>query len=151
MNWIPLRVVARPVMILLLVMSVFVLLRGHNEPGGGFIGGLLAASGFLVHALAFGPRRGQRLFPVPPPVLLGAGILTAAISGLFGMMQGQAFLTGQWWFAVPGVGKIGSVLLFDLGVYLVVCAAAVQLLLWLLDVPGNATRSQQAEQEGRSS
>jgi multisubunit Na+/H+ antiporter MnhB subunit len=133
MNWIPLRVISRPVSILLLVISVLTLVRGHNEPGGGFIGGLLAASGFLVHALAFGPDRGRRLLPYPPPVLLGAGILTLTGSGLFGMLKGQEFLTGQWWFQVPGLGKVSSVLLFDTGVYLVVGAAAVQMLLWLLD------------------
>ncbi|MDJ0764058.1 MAG: MnhB domain-containing protein [Myxococcota bacterium] len=135
MNWIPLRVIASPVSIVLLVMSVLTLVRGHNEPGGGFIGGLLAASGFLVHALAFGPARGRRLLTVPPPVLLGLGILTVTVSGLFGLLQGQAFLTGQWWFEVPGLGKLSSVLIFDLGVYIVVCAAALQLLLWLLDAP----------------
>ena len=52
---------------------------------------------------------------------------------MFGLFKGQAFLTGQAWVEIPMVGKLGSVLLFDLGVYLVVFGAAVQLLLWLLD------------------
>lgn len=146
MNWIPLRVISRPVSILLLAMSLLVLVRGHNEPGGGFIGGLLAASGFLVHALAFGAERGKRLLPLSPPALLGVGILTVTGSGLIGLLQGQAFLTGQWWFRIPGVGKVGSVLVFDLGVYLVVCAGAVQLLLWLL-----GAQDEDVEEEGDGS
>ena len=133
MNWIPLRVIAKPVWILLLAISLFVLVRGHNEPGGGFIGGLLAASGILVYALAFSPQAARDRLFLRPQVFLGAGILTAAFSGLFGLFRGQAFLTGQAWIEIPMVGKLGSVLLFDLGVYLVVFGAAVQLMLWLLD------------------
>lgn len=135
MNWIPLRVVARPVSILLLLISLFVLWRGHNEPGGGFIGGLLAASAFLVHALAFGPEAGRAWLRLSPPAVIGVGILVAGGSGLFGLAAEGSFLAGQWWFALPLVGKISSVLLFDLGVYLVVLGAGTLFLLWLLDLP----------------
>ena len=134
MNWIPLRMVARPVLFLLTIISVFVLVRGHNEPGGGFIGGLLGAAGFLVIALAYNPQEALRLLRFSPVTYLGWGVVLATASGLFGMLKGQAFLTGQWWFALPGIGKIGSVLVFDLGVYLVVFGATLQVLLGLLDL-----------------
>ena len=134
MNWVPLRMVARPVMILLAIISVVVLIRGHNEPGGGFIGGLLGAAGFLVLALADSPQTARRLMHFSPATYLGTGVLLATGSGLFGLAKGQAFLTGQWWFALPGIGKIGSVLVFDLGVYLVIFGATLQILLGLLNV-----------------
>ncbi len=133
MNWIPLRVIAKPVLILLVAATLMALVRGHNEPGGGFIGGLLAASGFLVYALAHGPRAGRRQLRVPPTAIIGTGVLTAVGSGIFGLLRGEGFLAGQWWFAVPGIGKISSILLFDCGVYLVVLGGSVQILLWLLD------------------
>jgi hypothetical protein len=68
---------------------------------------------------------------------MGLGLLTAAGSGIFGLFEQGVFLTGQWWFTVPGLGKVSSILLFDVGVYLVVFGASVQLLLWLLDVPAD--------------
>ncbi len=54
MRWLPLQAIARPVAALLVGISILVLLRGHNEPGGGFIGGLIAAAGFTVLALGDG-------------------------------------------------------------------------------------------------
>lgn len=133
MNWIPLRVVSRPVTLLLVGMSVVVLLRGHNEPGGGFIGGLLAAAGFVVHALAFGPLPARRLLRTSPLALLAVGLLLAALSGVPALLQGQAFMTGQWWGELLSLGKFGTVLLFDVGVYLVVLGAVTLILLGVVD------------------
>jgi multisubunit Na+/H+ antiporter MnhB subunit len=133
MNWLPLTVLSRPVMLLLVAMSVIVLLRGHNEPGGGFIGGLLAAAGFLVYALAHDATAARQLLRTSPVSLLGWGLLLAAGSGLPGMVGGQAFLTGQWGGSIPGIGKLSTVLLFDVGIYLVVLGAGAQLLLGLLE------------------
>jgi multicomponent Na+:H+ antiporter subunit B len=133
MNWIPLRVIARPVTLLLIATSVIVLLRGHNEPGGGFIGGLMAASGFLVYALSFGCAAASRLLRTSPFHLIGSGLLVATASGLVALLRGQAFMTGQWWGELLELGKAGTVLLFDVGVYLVVLGAAVLMLVRLLD------------------
>jgi multisubunit Na+/H+ antiporter MnhB subunit len=133
MNWIPLRVLSTPVLWLLAGTSVLVLVRGHNEPGGGFIGGLLAASAFLIFALARGTEEARRLLRVGPVFYLGVGILAATASGLFGLLAGHPFLTGQWWGAVPGLGKIGTVLIFDIGVYLVVFGAVAEVMFRLLE------------------
>jgi multicomponent Na+:H+ antiporter subunit B len=146
MNWIPLRVLSRPVTLLLVGISIFVLLRGHNEPGGGFIGGLLAASGFLVHALTFGSTSAARLLRCPPLILAGCGLLLALGSGLVAVLRGQPFLTGQWWGQLLSLGKAGTVLLFDVGVYFVVLGCALLFLLRLLD-PECASTS---EKENRS-
>ncbi|MEM6459286.1 MAG: Na+/H+ antiporter subunit B [Planctomycetota bacterium] len=132
MNALVLQTTARLVVLLLVVFSVLVLLRGHNEPGGGFIGGLLCGLAFATHALSFGVRATRRLMRIDPLRLLGVGLILAAGSGLPAMFRGQAFMTGQWLGSVPGIGKVGSVLVFDVGVYLVVLGAAMLILTGLM-------------------
>jgi multicomponent Na+:H+ antiporter subunit B len=106
---------------LLLVFSVFLLLRGHNLPGGGFSGGLVAASAFVLHALASGFPSARRLLGVPPRLVMGAGLLIATCGGLAGMLAGRPFLTGLWdKTPLPVVGKLGTPLVFDAGVYFTV-------------------------------
>ena len=81
---------------LLLLFSVFLLLRGHNEPGGGFVGGLVAAAAFALYAIAFGVRRARQALLVKPMTLLGAGLLIALFSGLPAVLRRQPFLTAVW-------------------------------------------------------
>jgi multisubunit Na+/H+ antiporter MnhB subunit len=133
MNWIPLRTVARPVTMLLVGMSVLVLLRGHDEPGGGFIAGLLAAAGFVVDGLAHGPAHARQLLRTGPLGLLATGLLLAALSGVPGLLGGGAYLQARWWGELLTLGKVGTVLLFDIGVYLVVLGAVSLILLGALD------------------
>jgi multicomponent Na+:H+ antiporter subunit B len=105
----------------LLVFSIFLLLRGHNLPGGGFGGGLVAASAVVLHALAQGFHSARQMLWIYPRVLVGIGLSIAIISGLLGVVVGQPFLTGLWGQASwPVVGKLGTPLLFDVGVYLTV-------------------------------
>jgi len=129
MTWIPFRSVAVPAAIVLITLSLLVLLRGHHEPGGGFIGGLLAAAGFGVHGLAFGPSAGLRRLRIHPLRLAGFGLLLAAASGLVGLVQGGPFMDPWWGGEVPAVGKIGTPLLFDVGVYLVVVGGVTTILI----------------------
>lgn len=115
--------------LLLAVASVFMLLRGHNEPGGGFIGGLLLAAAFGFHGLAHGAEAARTLLAVEPRTLAGLGLLIAVGSGLVGLLAGDPFLTGHWLaWPIPGVGKVGTVILFDLGVYLVVVGTTLGIL-----------------------
>ncbi len=126
-----LRTAARIIMPLQLAFSIVLLIRGHNEPGGGFIGGLVAACGIALHGVAFGIPAARRLLRVPPPRLIGIGLLIAVLSGLPGLFQGLPFLTGLWDGSVPtllaGPLKFGTPLLFDAGVYLVVAGIALHL------------------------
>lgn len=114
---------------LLLVFSVFLLFRGHDEPGGGFTGGLVAAAAIILHAVAHGLRTAQATLRIEPRALMSAGLLVAAASGLVGTaVADAAFLTGRWyklslaWF---GEVELGTPLLFDVGVYLVVVGFTV--------------------------
>ncbi|MCU0483519.1 MAG: Na+/H+ antiporter subunit B [Chloroflexi bacterium] len=108
---------------LLLVFSVFLLLRGHNEPGGGFAGGLVAAAGFALLATGAGVEAARRALHVDPRTLIAAGLLVALLSTLPGMAIDGIFLAAAWWtIDLPGGGSfyVGTPLLFDLGVYLAV-------------------------------
>jgi len=127
-----LQTATRSLLPLLLLFSLFILLRGHNEPGGGFIGGLLAAGGLSLYTLAHDARAALRLLHLDPRVLIGAGLLTAALSGCVALLEGRPFLTGYWAArAVPGLGKVSTVLLFDIGVYLVVIGTTMLIILTL--------------------
>lgn len=115
---------ARALLPFMIVVSIIVLLRGHNEPGGGFVGGLVAASGFALHALSFSPSRTRRILRLDPRTLIGTGLLAAIASGLPAMLGGDPFLEGRWTTVeIPGYLepiKVGTPVLFDIGVYLVV-------------------------------
>ncbi|MEM7625375.1 MAG: Na+/H+ antiporter subunit B [Planctomycetota bacterium] len=132
MNVLVLQTTARLLVLLLVVFSVLVLIRGHNEPGGGFIGGLLCGLAYATYALSFGVRETRRLMRVDPRQLLGIGLLMAAGSGVVALLRGQPYMTGQWWAEVPGIGKVGTVLIFDIGVYLVVLGTAMLILVGLM-------------------
>ena len=101
---------------MMILFSVIVLLRGHNDPGGGFIGGLIAASAAAIYGMAFGVGPVRRLLRFNPLAIAGFGVVLAALSGLLSAFFNVPFLTGLWlpanMFGVPGV--------FDIGVYFVV-------------------------------
>lgn len=128
-----------PVMLLL---SLVVLLRGHNEPGGGFVGGLLASAGFALHALAHRSEHARRLLRVSPHALISAGLLTATLSGVPALFLGLPYLEGRWLsLNVPGFSepiKLGTPLVFDVGVYLLVLGGVMLMVLTLEEVPDGA-------------
>jgi len=111
----------------MLVVSVYVLYRGHNEPGGGFVGGLIAAAGFATLALARGVEVARATLRFKPMTVIGFGILAALLSGLPGLWLDGSFLTHQW--LVLGNFHLGTTLLFDIGVYLVVLGGILSLIL----------------------
>ena len=127
MSTVIIRAAARPLLVLLMLYSVFVLLRGHHLPGGGFIGGLVAAGAWVLHLLAHDAPTTRRALPISPRALLTAGLAIALVSGLLGALAGQPFMTGRW--VHLGAAHLGSPLLFDLGVYCVVIGFALSLAL----------------------
>lgn len=136
MNSLILRAATRFMLPLLLLFSVFLLLRGHNAPGGGFSGGLVAACAFVLYGFAFGVAETRRALPVDPRSLIGAGLLVAVGSGFLALLGGWPLMTGLWGqVPVPGFGNVdmGTPLLFDLGVYLVVVGVTLSIIMPLAE------------------
>lgn len=118
-----LRTAARVLIPLMLLFSVFLLLRGHNESGGGFIGGLVVAGAFALYAVAYGTREARAALRIDPRDLIGVGLALALLAGMVPFFFGHGFLTGEWFMYEYANGdelKIGSNLFFDIGVYLIV-------------------------------
>ncbi|MDA1010205.1 MAG: proton-conducting transporter membrane subunit, partial [Chloroflexi bacterium] len=130
-----LRTAARGIIPLLIVFAFFLFLRGHDQPGGGFVAGLVAAAGVALYAMAYDARTARRLLRVPPRGLIAAGLLVALGAAAYGTWQ-TPLLTGNWWFIpLPGNGelKVGTPLFFDFGVFLVVLGVASALATALLE------------------
>jgi multicomponent Na+:H+ antiporter subunit B len=125
MNSIILTTAARLVAALMLLFSVYLLLRGHNEPGGGFVGGLVAASALFLQAITNGVTATRRALRVEPRAIAVVGIAVAIVAGLAAAVVDAPFLSGVW--AFPAGIPLGSPLLFDVGVYLVVVGAVTTL------------------------
>lgn len=131
---------------IMIVFSLYLLLRGHNEPGGGFIGGLVAAMAAILVHLAH-PARELKLFRLGPAPIMVLGLALAVLSGIPAWFAGEPYLTA-WWgsaFTLPAVGKVklGTPLVFDVGVYLVV-AGVVLLLYRTMEHWKSARRAQTA-------
>ncbi|AAK86714.1 monovalent cation/H+ antiporter subunit B [Agrobacterium tumefaciens] len=133
MNTLILRTVAPVVTSLMVLFSIFVLLRGHNEPGGGFIGGLIAVSALSIYGIAYGVTAVRRAIVFHPLSIAGAGLLLAMLSGLVSMASGVPFMTGLWVYpSLFGVEvPLSTVMSFDIGVYLVVVGAITSIALAL--------------------
>jgi multicomponent Na+:H+ antiporter subunit B len=136
-NSIILNAATRLLTALLLLFSVYMLLRGHNLPGGGFIGGLIGSTGFILYAIAQGSAATRETLKYEPQNIAMIGLGIALGAGVYPVFFGDAFFTGQWWFigdfASGDYIPISSVLFFDIGVYLVVFGAILTLVLALED------------------
>jgi len=105
----------------LLLFSLFLLLRGHNEPGGGFAGGLVAAAAFVLLSISSGVAVARRALQADPRTLVGLGLVVMLASGLVApLVYGEPYLTSHWWKIPVGSYEValGTPLLFDIGVYL---------------------------------
>lgn len=121
MNSVILATATRYLLPLLLLLSVYLLLRGHNLPGGGFVGGLVAAAAFALYAMAHGVHSAKQVLRVDPQTLLSYGLLTSFLSGVLSLLVGTPFMTGLWAEQqVILLGKAGTPVLFDTGVFMVV-------------------------------
>jgi multicomponent Na+:H+ antiporter subunit A len=126
------RTAARLLMPLLLLFSAFLLMRGHNDPGGGFVGGLVAAAAFALYSIAFGAKGARKALIVDPQTLLGTGLLVALLSGIPAVLSGQPFLTALW---MGGDVPLGTPIIFDVGVFLVVTGVVLMMFFNLAEEP----------------
>lgn len=132
MNTIILQVANRIVVPLSLVFSMFIYFKGHQTPGGGFVAGLVAAVGLIVHRMSDGGESLKRMLPVPERAFIAIGLTLALATGLGGLVAGLPFMTsnhgfihlptttGQWMEV-----EWATVMVFDFGVFLVVTGVVV--------------------------
>lgn len=129
-----------PVLVhLALVFALFLLFSGHNAPGGGFSGGLVASVGLVIGYLSRGPAVLHRFGVVTPEVMMGVGLAVAAVTGLGGWWwDDHLFATFKTVVAVPLFGEVSftSALPFDIGVFLVVLGLAASVVDSLGSEPG---------------
>ena len=131
-----LRTATRFLLPLLLLFSVFLLIRGHNEPGGGFAGGLVAGAAFALYALGYSVEETRRLLRWDPHTIIGVGLVLGVLGGLPAVFVGDPFLTGKWGeIGIVGIGtlKFGTPILFDVGVYLAVLGVVLLITLTLME------------------
>ena len=117
---------------LMFIASILILLRGHNEPGGGFVGGLVAAMAIGAVALADGVTKARRLLPLHPITVIGWGVLFAIVGGVPGLLIDGSFLAHQW-LSIGEHIKLGTTMIFDLGVYCVVLGGMLALVFRLYE------------------
>ena len=115
-----LDITLRWLVVLLGIVSLFLLLRGHDEPGGGFSGGLLAASAVIIMTIAYGAAAGRKLLYFQPLSYIAVGLILSVLASMFQL--DTPFMSSIWIELPLGFTtlKLGSPLLFDLGVYIVV-------------------------------
>lgn len=119
---------------LMLIFSFFLLLRGHNEPGGGFVGGLMAAAAYSLYLVANGVEEAKKLLRTDMLNLIALGLFFAIVSGFISVAYGQNFMTGVWLKEeLPVLGKVGTPLLFDLGVYFLVFGITLKIIFHLAE------------------
>lgn len=111
----------------MLFFSILILFRGHDQPGGGFVGGLVGAMAIGILALAESVEVARHRLIVHPMVLIGTGMFFAIISGIPGFFAGTGFLSHQW-LIFENSFKLGTTMLFDLGVYFVVMGGMLSLI-----------------------
>ncbi|HZG00213.1 MAG TPA: Na+/H+ antiporter subunit B [Chitinophagales bacterium] len=114
---------------LLLLFSIFILLRGHYHPGGGFVGGLVAAIAFVLHSFANGLDKTREFLKYHPGLLIPIGLSIAYLSAFAPMIAGNPFMQGMWFpEPFPVIGTVGTPVIFDVGVYCVVVGIALTIL-----------------------
>ncbi|MEA3641217.1 MAG: monovalent cation/H+ antiporter subunit A [Lamprobacter sp.] len=142
--------VSRPVLPAALMLAAFLLLRGHQAPGGGFVAGLVIGTALIVQESANGRPWSQRQLHLSTQLLIGGGLLLALATGLGALLFGRPFLTSAFWHgSLPLLGEltVTSTLLFDIGVMMIVTG----MLLLVLDGLGRVGTSSASSASGQSS
>ncbi|WP_026674606.1 Na(+)/H(+) antiporter subunit B [Alkalihalobacterium bogoriense] len=131
-NNVMLHTITRIVTFIILIFSVYLFFAGHNNPGGGFIGGLMTASALLLLYLGFDMGSIKKALPINFTTMIAAGLLISLLTGITSMFMGDPFLTQYFdYFQLPILGEteLTTALPFDLGIYLVVVGIALLIIL----------------------
>lgn len=144
-----LRTISQTSLYVIKLMALWFFLRGHQEPGGGFIAGVMMAAAIALQGLAFGIKSAQAIFPVPFQVLLGGGLVVSLSTVVGPMLFGHPMMKHFWGYLyLPFFGKFewATAALFDLGVFLVVVGSIKAVLLSIAEEKlGEAKRPGEAE------
>lgn len=127
---------ARLIILIVLAFSIYLLLAGHNNPGGGFIGGLMTASAILILYLSFDMKSIKKVIRFDYIKVIGVGLLFASVTGVVSMLFGFPYLKQFFdYFTFPILGEVEltTALPFDLGVYFVVFASALTIILTIAE------------------
>jgi multicomponent Na+:H+ antiporter subunit B len=117
-----------------LFFSFYMMFRGHNEPGGGFIGGLIGTIVFILYGMIYGIAATRKLLPFDPLRFIFWGLLLMVISGLFSLLKGEAYMVAKWAdYYLPFFGKPGTPILFDIGIYLLVMGVVLKIAYTMLE------------------
>lgn len=151
-----LRTAVKLIFPLVLIFSAYIAIKGHNEPGGGFVGGLMAAVAFLLYRMTHGRGALVRLMPFHPRVLVFLGLLIALATAVVPMFFGWPFLTTKVIDELPiGFGQsihFASAVFFDAGVLMVVVGVSVGMIQRLHEeIDAHEVREARAKAEGSSS
>ncbi|MCA0969037.1 Na(+)/H(+) antiporter subunit B [Halobacillus litoralis] len=131
-NDIILRTTTTLIAFILLGFSIYLFFAGHNNPGGGFIGGLMTSAAFVLMYMAYGVKAMQKILPINFRLMLTVGLTIAVATGIGSFMFGEPFLSqSDAYFQLPVLGKthLATALLFDLGVYLTVIGVTMTIIL----------------------
>ncbi|MBB5021195.1 monovalent cation/H+ antiporter subunit A [Desulfurispira natronophila] len=144
--------ITRPLLPLALLFSAYIFLRGHNEPGGGFIAGLITATVLILQYVASGIVWTRPRLNFDNHIVMAWGIIIAVLTGLGSWVVGYPFLTSTFeYFTLPLIGKfeLASAIAFDLGVFLAVVGSVMLVLVKLgsMNSPDAATVSPTAQAE----
>ncbi|HLS23957.1 MAG TPA: Na(+)/H(+) antiporter subunit B [Pseudogracilibacillus sp.] len=120
------------IVFILLGFAIYLLLAGHNSPGGGFIGGLTTTAAFLLMYMAFGEETVRKIIPINFLLFIPIGLLLATLTGLGALLFNVPFLTHTFGtFTIPLFGEVdlSTAMLFDLGVYFTVFGTTMTIIL----------------------
>lgn len=134
-----LAVMVQHVLYVIYVFAIWLLFRGHNEPGGGFVAGLVLAAAVALQGMTFGLQAARQLFTVPFHAMLGVGLFLAAAATIGPVLFGYPPLKSAFGsITLPLIGQVewATATVFDIGVLLVVVGAAKAILLRIADAEG---------------
>ncbi len=128
--------ITKYIVILVNILAVMLFVKGHNEPGGGFIAGCITAMSLVMLTMIYGVNHTKDLIKFNPLTMALLGVLLTYLTGLIPVLFNQPFMMHHLWTTtLPIIGKvdIGTPIIFDFGIYLVVVGAVSKIIMMLED------------------
>lgn len=135
------------IIFILFGFALYLLLAGHNSPGGGFVGGLTTSAAVLLMFMAYGEKTVNKVLPLNFVFFIPLGLLIAVLTGLGALLFNVPFLThtfGVINFPLIGEVELATAMLFDLGVYFTVFGTTMTIILTIASDQNHAASSQKS-------